>query len=141
MLLGLDYGDKNIGVAVSINNIAIGLMTIRREHSEAFKPIFKELKPIIARYAIKGFVLGMPLNLNGEYGTRAKNTMYFKEKLEKYFKYPVHLWDERLSTKAVLRTSPIKYKTITKRACSFGSVDEMAAVYILQGFLDAEKKS
>ena len=125
MLLGLDYGDKNIGVAVSINNIAIGITTIRRTNKEAFKPLFKELKPIIARYNIKGFVLGMPINLNGEYGTRAKNTMYFKEKLEKYFKYPVHIWDERLSTQAVLRLSSV-YS------------DEMAAVYILQGFLDAK---
>ena len=130
MFLGLDYGDKNIGVAVSINNIAIGLTTIRRTGAEAFKPLFKELKPIISEYNIKAFVLGLPVNLNGEHGTRVENTLYFKDKLERYFKsIPVHLWDERLSTQAVLRSFPDKNQIKNK--------DEMAAVYILQGFLDA----
>ena len=132
MFLGLDYGDKNIGIAVSINNIAIGLTTIRRENTEAFKPLFKELKPIIIKYKIKGFVLGLPVNLSGDYGNRAENTIYFKHKLEKYFKaIPIHLWDERLSTQAVLRSLPDKKQIKNK--------DEMAAVYILQGFLDAKK--
>ena len=130
MFLGLDYGEKNIGVAVSINNIAIGLTTIRRTNPEAFKPVLKELKPITHEYKINGFVLGLPINLTGEHGIQAENTLYFKQKLEKYFKsIPVHLWDERLSTQAVLRLSPDKKQIKNK--------DEMAAVYILQGFLDA----
>ena len=126
--LGLDYGSKTIGVAVSSpsGKTAIGLATLRRKDPEAFRPILKELKAIIKEHGVAAIVLGLPKHLSGDDSAQTKATLYFKEKLERYVKNkPVLLWDERLSTKAVEGTTSNKTK-----------IDEMAAVYILQGFLD-----
>ena len=126
--IGLDYGDVNIGVALSSPNgkTAYGVTTLRRKDPAAFKPVLKELKEIIKNNSVTHIVLGLPKHMRGENGPRADVTLYFKEKLERYFKNkPVTLWDERLSTQAVKRVTSNKQK-----------IDEMAAVYILQGFLD-----
>ena len=126
--LGIDYGEFSIGVALSSpsGNVAYGKSTLRRKDSAAFKPILKALKEIINENHVTHIVLGIPKHMNGDDGDRAGFTLLFKEKLERYFKNkPVLLWDERLSTKAVMRVAGKKSR-----------IDEMAAVYILQGFLD-----
>jgi len=129
--LGLDYGEKTIGVAVSHNGrVATGVKTLRRKEAAAIRPCLKELKIIIREYGINQIILGYPKNLDGEESTRCVETLAFKEKLERYFKKDVILWDERLSTRAVSRVfggDRVNYKK---------NVDTMAAVYILQGFLD-----
>ena len=126
--IGLDYGDKSVGVALSSPNgrTALGHTTIRRKDPQAFKPLMKELRGVIRSNRVTHIVLGMPYLMDKGEGQRAEATLFFKDKLEKHFKNkPVILWDERLSTKAVARALGNKKK-----------IDEMAAVYILQGFLD-----
>ena len=126
--IGIDYGDTSIGVALSSpsGKVAYGHTTLRRKDPAAFKPVLKALKGIIKENHVTHIVLGMPNHMSGEEGDRAGLTLLFKEKLMRYIKNrPVILWDERLSTKAVRR--------VTKNS---GKIDEMAAVYILQGYLD-----
>ncbi|MCL1877325.1 MAG: Holliday junction resolvase RuvX [Defluviitaleaceae bacterium] len=129
--LGLDFGEKTIGVAVSHNGrVATGVTTLRRKDSAALRPCLKELKKILRENDIKNIVLGFPKNLDGEESARCAETLAFKEKLLRYFKnINVVLWDERLSTRAVSRV----FSGGRKRK---SQVDTMAAVYILQGFLD-----
>jgi len=130
--LGLDFGEKTIGVAVSHNGrVASGVKTLHRKDPDALRPCLKELKIILREYEIKNIVLGFPKNMNGEDSTRCAETLAFKEKLLRYFKnVNVILWDERLSTLAVSRVFEGKRKNYKK------NVDKMAAVYILQGYLD-----
>jgi len=137
--LGLDYGDKTIGVAVSLNGrVATGVTTLRRKDSAALRPNLKELKTIINEYKATHIILGFPKNMDGKENARCELTTAFKEKLERYFKKPVTLWDERLSTYAVSRTPAGR----NMRVAQFNKhVDTMAAVYILQGFLDSKNNS
>ena len=131
--LGLDFGDKTIGVSVSSpsGKVAIGITTLVRENTESLRPSLRKLKNITREYGITNIVLGYPVHLDGRESPRCIKTMEFKEKLGRYFKsIAVELWDERLSTRAVSRTFEGK-RTQYKQ-----HVDEMAAVYILQGFLD-----
>ena len=126
--IGLDFGETTVGVALSSpsSQVAYGHTTLRRKDPAAFKQIMKALKEIIRENNITHIVLGLPKHMFGENGKRVEATLLFKEKLERYFKNkPVLLWDERLSTKAVAKVIRNKNK-----------IDEMAAVYILQGFLD-----
>jgi putative Holliday junction resolvase len=130
--LGLDYGEKTIGVALSLNGrVATGVKTLRRKDAVALRPSLKELKIILREHGISQIILGFPKHLNGENSPRCEETLAFKQKLERYFKnITVTLWDERLSTLAVSRVFEGKRVNYKK------NVDTMAAVYILQGFLD-----
>jgi putative Holliday junction resolvase len=128
--LGLDFGEKTIGIAVSDPNgkIAVGLTTLRRAEPNTLRPSLRQLKEIIREYGVSAVVLGNPLHMDGSASERSAGSLAFKEKLGRYCKgLTITLWDERLSTRAVTRayggTNPER-------------VDEMAAVYILQGFLD-----
>jgi len=133
IFLGLDYGSKTIGVSVSSpsGKVAIGLTTLTRDNEAELRPSLKALKEIVREYNVTCFVLGYPVHMDGNASERCVKTLEFKEKLNRYFKsIPVELWDERLSTQAVSRVfegTRQQFKT---------HVDEMAAVYILQGFLD-----
>ena len=130
-ILALDFGDKTIGVAVNkLDSVATGVTTLRRTAPEALRANLKQLKEIIREYGVTHILLGYPKHLHGEDSLRCEKTLEFKAKLERYFKLPVKLWDERLSTQAVSRVFNGKRSNYKKH------VDEMAAVYILQGFLD-----
>ena len=135
--MGLDFGDKTIGVSISHDmRVATGVTTIKRTDETAFKPALKQLKEIIKKYEITHILLGNPINLSGEPSERTAKTIEFKDKLLRYFKnISVELWDERLSTKAVTRMYEGKKEDIKKH------VDEMAAVYILQGYLDYRRQA
>jgi len=131
--MGLDFGDKTIGVSVSSpsGKVAIGITTLARQNEAALRPSLKALKEIIRQYDITNIVLGYPKHLDGRDSPRCQKTLVFKDKLNRYFKsIPVELWDERLSTRAVSRVFEGTRDRFDKH------VDEMAAVYILQGFLD-----
>lgn len=134
--LGLDFGEKTIGVAISLNGrVATGVTTLRRKDAAALRPALKEIKIILREHGIKQIVLGFPKNLDGEESTRCAETLAFKEKLGRFFKnVSITLWDERLSTRAVSRVFGGKRVNFKKNA------DEMAAVYILQGFLDYKNR-
>lgn len=131
--IGLDYGEKTIGIAISHNGrVATGVTTLRRKDPAALKPALKEIKALLREHEVKCIVLGLPKNMAGEDDNiRAAATNDFKEKLSRYFKnIKIILWDERYSTQAVARTFDGKRVNLKK------NVDEMAAVYILQGYLD-----
>ena len=134
--IGLDYGDTTIGVAVSSpdGRVSVGVTTLRRTDADALRPSLKALKSIISEYGATCFVLGYPKNMDGTESARCEKTKAFGDKLGRYFKsIPVVLWDERLSTKAVGRVFHGKSERYKQH------VDEMAAVYILQGYLDFMK--
>jgi putative Holliday junction resolvase len=126
-LLGLDFGDKTIGVAVSdpLGMMALGVETIRRTDANALKPSLRRLGALIAEYGVATIVLGFPKNMNNTQGERCQKTLAFKARLERTFKgIPVALWDERLSTAGAMRTISNK-----------SAIDEVAAVLILQGYM------
>ena len=133
IFMGLDFGEKTIGVSISSldGKVATGVTTIKRPDEATIRPALKQLKEIIREYGVRHIVLGEPKNLDGSESVRLTKTIAFKEKLQRYFKsVSVELWDERFSTQAVTRVFEGNRKQYKK------NVDEMAAVYILQGYLD-----
>lgn len=135
-LMGLDYGDKTIGVALSdeMGWTAQGLETIRRSNK---KSDMDRLNAIIVEHQVEEIVVGLPKNMNATIGPRGELSMEFAEVLQKKFKLPVHLWDERLTTAAAERTLLEADVSRKKRK---QVIDKMAAVFILQGFLDSKKR-
>jgi len=132
--IALDYGDKTIGVAISdpLGIIAVGLDTIRRSEPKSLKKSLEKLKEIVERHSVSEILIGYPKNMNNTEGDRCEKTRMFKEKLELYFcGMPVILWDERLSTVAAMRSMASLPSDKRERM-----VDQIAAVYILQGYLD-----
>ncbi|HEY8910074.1 MAG TPA: Holliday junction resolvase RuvX [Desulfosporosinus sp.] len=129
-IMGLDFGSKTIGVAVSDAFFwtAQGVKTIRRSKKE-----MEELSELIREYEVNEIVLGYPKNMNGTLGPRCVLTDEFAELLRSEFGLPVELWDERLSTVAAQRTLLEADVSRTKRKLV---IDKMAAVFILQGYLD-----
>ena len=131
--LGLDVGDKTIGVAVSdlLGLTAQGITTIRRTSE---KEDLKKLREIVSEYNVEVFVIGLPKNMNGTEGERCEFVRNFAKTLEKKFPTVEQIfWDERLSTVAMER-SLIAADVSRKRRKKV--IDKMAAVYILQGCLD-----
>lgn len=134
--MGLDYGDKTIGVAISdpLLIMAAALEIIRREEEFSLKKSVRRLAEIIKEYEIGTIVLGYPKNMDGSEGFRCEKTMRFKDKLGRNFKtIPIELWDERLSTIGAERSLLEGGLTRDKRKLV---IDKMAAVFILQGYLD-----
>ncbi|PHQ71699.1 MAG: Holliday junction resolvase RuvX [Sneathiella sp.] len=132
-LLGFDPGTKTIGLAVSDKALKVGtpLVTIKRAK---FKQDTVEIAKIIETHEIGGFLIGLPLNMDGSEGPRCQSIRQFQKNLEGYFDLPMCFWDERLSTIAVTRTL---LEADTSRAKRAKVIDKMAAAYILQGALDA----
>ncbi len=135
-VLGLDFGQKTIGVAVSdpFGWTAQGLEIIRRHQETNLKDSIARIGELIKQYEIEKIVLGYPKNMNNTIGERGEKTESFKKKLEKAFNLPVILWDERLSTVGAERTLLEADLSRKKRK---DVIDKMAAVFILQGFLDS----
>ncbi|MCK1733419.1 Holliday junction resolvase RuvX [Bradyrhizobium sp. 138] len=131
-LVGLDLGTKTIGVAVSDpdRRLATGVETIQRK---AFKQDAARLLAIAAERKAAGFVLGLPINMDGSEGPRAQSTRAFARNLAGLTALPIGLWDERLSTAAVERELIGMDVSRAKRA---EVIDEHAAIFILQGALD-----
>lgn len=131
-LVGLDLGTKTIGVAVSDpdRRLATGVETIQRK---AFKQDAARLLAIAAERKAAGFVLGLPINMDGSEGPRAQSTRAFARNLAGLTVLPIGLWDERLSTAAVERELIGMDVSRAKRA---EVIDEHAAIFILQGALD-----
>jgi len=139
-LLGLDLGEKTIGLAISDRDrsLASPLKTLRRGK---FRKDAEALAATIAEREVAGLVLGLPVNMDGSEGPRCQSTRQFARNLEMEagIALPVAFWDERLSTAAVERFL-IDEADMT-RARRAAVVDKMAAAYILQGALDALAKS
>jgi putative Holliday junction resolvase len=131
-LVGLDLGTKTIGVAVSDpdRRLATGVETIQRKQ---FKQDAARLLAIATERKVVGFVLGLPINMDGSEGPRAQSTRAFARNLANQTPLPIGLWDERLSTAAVERELIGMDVSRAKRA---EVIDEHAAIFILQGALD-----
>jgi len=135
-IIGLDYGDKTVGVAISdpFGWTAQGIETIERTDATNLIQTIERLSELISTYEIKKIVLGNPLHMNADRGERTRKTEYFAKKLEQSFNLPVILWDERLSTKSASMTlneagvHKSKHKAV---------IDKIAAILILQGYLDS----
>ena len=131
-LIGLDLGEKTIGVASSDpdRKLATGVETISRSK---FTPDAQRLIALAAERKATGFVLGLPINMDGSEGPRAQATRAFARNLAKLTELPIALWDERLSTAAVERELIGMDVSRARRA---EVIDEHAAIFILQGALD-----
>lgn len=131
-LLGMDLGTKTIGLALSDvrRSIASSLETIRRKK---FSVDVVALLRFTEEHQIAGFVLGLPVNLNGTEGPRAQATRAFARNLNQRSALPILLWDERMTTQAATRLL-IEADSSRKRRAEV--VDKMAATLILQGALD-----
>ena len=131
-LLGLDLGEKTIGLALSdtLRSVATPLHTLKRSKFTADASMIEK---IIAEHNIGALVIGLPLNMDGSTGPAAQSARAFANNFAKLNDFPVVLWDERLSTAAVTRTL-LEADASRKRRAEV--VDKMAAAYILQGALD-----
>ena len=131
-LIGLDLGTKTIGVAVSDpdRRLATGVETIARKN---FTADARRILALADERAAVGFVLGLPINMDGSEGPRAQSTRAFARNLAKLTDLPIAFWDERLSTAAVERELIAADVSRAKRAAV---IDEHAAMFILQGALD-----
>jgi putative Holliday junction resolvase len=131
-LLGLDLGTKTIGVASSDpdRRLAAGVETVARK---TFTADARRLLALAAERSAVGFVLGLPINMDGTEGPRAQSTRAFARNFAKLTELPIALWDERLSTAAVERELIAIDMSRARRA---EVIDQHAAAYILQGALD-----
>ncbi|AST92679.1 Holliday junction resolvase RuvX [Sutcliffiella cohnii] len=135
-ILGLDVGSKTVGVAISdeLGWTAQGLETIKID--EATNNLgFKRLKQIIAQYGVELVVVGLPKNMNGTIGPRGEASQQYADKLTAKTGLPVVLWDERLTTMAAEKMLISADVSRQKRK---KVIDKLAAVMILQGYLDSK---
>jgi putative holliday junction resolvase len=131
-ILGLDVGSRRIGIAVSdpLGITAQGLDTLQRRNK---RTDLAALELVIRQYAVREIVVGLPLRMSGAEGTQSGKMQVFAEDLRKRFRLPVHLWDERLTSAEANRLLRETDLSIEKRA---KAVDRMAAVLILQGWME-----
>jgi len=136
-VLGLDLGDRRIGVAVSDPS---RLMSFPREtlFVSSQKEALGEIRRLVEEGGIDTIVIGLPLNLDGSIGPRAIRTKEFAELLKNEIDVTIEFWDERLTTKIAKRTLHDAGRTATRRD---GQLDQMSAVLILQGYLDRQATS
>ena len=137
-ILGLDFGSKTVGVAVSDGLLltAQGVETIERKDENKLRKICARIEELIAEYEITEIVLGLPKNMNNTEGERVEKTKAFGEMLERRTGLPVHYWDERLTTVAA---EQILMESGVRRENRKAVIDKVAAGLILQGYLDCLK--
>ncbi|MFT4006339.1 MAG: Holliday junction resolvase RuvX [Lacrimispora sp.] len=135
-IMGLDYGSKTVGVAVSdpLGITAQTVETITREDENKLRKTCARIETLIREYEIETIVLGYPKNMNNTAGDRARKTEEFKEMLARRTELPVVLWDERLTTAASER---ILQESGVRRENRKAVIDQVAAGLILQGYLDS----
>jgi putative Holliday junction resolvase len=136
--MGLDFGSKTVGVAVSdpLLITAQGIEIIRRKSEDKLRQTLARIEELIVEYEVDEIVLGYPKNMNDTLGERIEKTMAFKEMLERRTGLAVQLWDERLTTVAADKAM---IEAGIRREERKEHVDRIAAVFILQGYLDLLK--
>lgn len=136
-IMGLDYGSKTIGVAISdpLGITAQGIEIIRREEENKLRKSLRRVEELAKEYEVSEIVLGFPKNMNNTIGERAEKSLQLKEALERRLGLPVVMWDERLTTVEANRTL---METGVRRENRGKYVDMIAAAFILQGYLDAK---
>ena len=133
--MGLDFGSKTVGVAVSdpLLITAQGLEIIRRKDENKLRQTLARIEQLIEEYEVSEIVLGLPKNMNDTMGERAGLSFEFREKLERRTGLPVVMWDERLTTVAADKAM---IEAGIRREHRKEYVDKIAAAFILQGYLD-----
>ena len=136
-IMGLDYGSKTIGVAISdpLGITAQGIEIIRREEENKLRKSLRRVEELAKEYEVSEIVLGFPKHMNNTIGERAEKSLQLKEALERRLGLPVVMWDERLTTVEANRTL---MEAGVCRENRDKYVDMIAAVFILQGYLDAK---
>lgn len=134
-ILALDVGSRRIGLAVSdsLGITAQGLETLLRKNK---RTDFERLEAVVRQYDVREIVVGLPLRMSGAEGIQSEKMTAFAEELRRRFQLPVHLWDERLTSAEANRILREAELSIEKRR---QAVDRMAAVLILQNFLESRR--
>ncbi len=134
-IMGLDFGSKTVGVAISdpLLITAQGIEIIRRKEENKLRKTLARIEELIVEHEVQEIVLGFPKNMNDSIGVRAELSLEFKEKLERRTGLPVVMWDERLTTVAADKTM---MEAGIRREHRKEYVDMIAATFILQGYLD-----
>ncbi len=137
-IMGLDFGSRTVGVAISdpLLITAQGKEIIRREKPDKLRKTLARLEELIVENEVQEIVLGLPKNMNDTEGERVEKTKEFKEMLERRTGIRVQFWDERLTTVAADR---YMMEAGIRREERKEHVDKIAAVFILQGYLDYKK--
>ena len=139
-IMGLDFGSKTVGVAVSdpLGITAQGIEIVRRTSENKLRKTLARIEELVTEYEVTEIVLGFPKNMNNTIGERAEKSLAFKEMLERRTGLPVVMWDERLTTVAANRTL---LEGGVRRENRKDYVDMLAAVFILQGYLDSRERT
>jgi putative Holliday junction resolvase len=134
-IMGLDFGSKTVGVAISdpLFVTAQGIEIIRRKEENKLRQTLARIEALITEYEVGEIVLGLPKNMNDTLGERAELSLEFKDKLERRTGLPVIMWDERLTT---VSADKVMMEAGIRRENRKEYVDKIAAVFILQGYLD-----
>ena len=137
-IMGLDFGSKTVGVAISdpLLITAQGITIIRRKEENKLRQTLAQIEELIQEYEVSEIVLGNPKNMNDTLGERGLLSAEFKEKLERRTGLPVVLWDERLTTVAADKAM---MEAGIRREHRKEHVDRIAATFILQGYLEYRK--
>ena len=135
-IMGLDYGSKTVGVAISdpLGLTAQGIETIQRKEENKLRKTCARIEALIAEYGVEKIVLGLPKHMNNDVGERAEKALEFAEMLRRRTELEVVMWDERLTTVEAERTL---IETGVRRENRKKVIDTVAAVFILQGYLDS----
>lgn len=139
-IMGLDFGSKTVGVAISdpLLITAQGIEIIRRKSEDKLRQTLARIETLIQEYEVSEIVLGLPKNMNDSMGERVEKTLEFKEMLERRTGLLVHLWDERLTTVAADKAM---IEAGIRREERKEHVDKIAAIFILQGYMDLQKNN
>lgn len=132
----MDYGTKTVGVAISdaLGLTAQGIETIERKEENKLRRTCARIEELIREYEVEKIVLGFPKHMNNDVGERAEKSLEFKAMLERRTGLEVVMWDERLTTVAAERTL---IESKVRREDRKKYIDKIAAVFILQGYLDS----
>jgi putative Holliday junction resolvase len=136
-IMGLDYGTKTVGVAVSdpLGITAQGVETVVRKEENKLRQTLARIEQLIDEYGVEEIVVGLPKNMNNTIGERAQACQEFADKLERRTGLPVVMWDERLST---VSAEHVLIESGVRREDRKAVVDKIAAAIILQGYLDCK---
>lgn len=135
-IMGLDYGSKTVGVAISdaLKITAQGIETIERKEENKLRKTLARIEALVEEYEVEKIVIGLPKHMNNTIGERAEKSLELKEKLERRTGLPVVMWDERLTT---VMAEQVLIESNVRREKRKQYIDKIAAVFILQGYLDS----
>lgn len=135
-IMGLDYGTKTVGVAISdaLGLTAQGIETIQRKEENKLRRTLAHIEELVSEYEVEKIVLGFPKHMNNDIGERAEKSLEFRDMLARRTGLEVIMWDERLTTVEAERTL---IESNVRRENRKKYIDKIAAIFILQGYLDS----